>query len=371
MSSTQFEKLTADQEALVPVIRDNWKAILLSTQRLNRQQAEEAVKTAYALIGMEEPEILFFDSPYGAFRELKNQTWNHLGTNLAFQLWSQIAAKLKIQLDSQLKSKLLINELDNQLKNQLWQQVGRQLYSQLWTQLHNQMLSRSQYRHISPPRYMQHLGENIRPLQPTDNCITTSFAACHCSWYDFCISILNLDHNQRQWKVLQALVKYCDWIFPYERVCFVCDRPIKISLDSQNRLHEEREPAIQFDDGYSLYAYQGVILPEEYGVFSPQKWQAKWILEERNVEVRRVLIKGIGYARICQELQAKKLDYWNEYTLLRIDKADIEPIYLLKMTCPSTGRIHVLRTPSNMKSAREAICWVNWGVAPEDFAVQT
>jgi hypothetical protein len=36
-----------------------------------------------------------------------------------------------------------------------------------------------------------------------------------------------------------------------------------------------------------------------------------------------VLIQGIGYARICQELQAVELDTWAEYTLLKI-AADVD-----------------------------------------------
>ena len=61
-----------------------------------------------------------------------------------------------------------------------------------------------------------------------------------------------------------------------------------------------------------------------------------------------------------------------EYTLLKIDNdVDEEAIYLSKMTCPSTGFIHALRVPPNMNSAREAIRWVNWGIDPEEFAVQS
>ncbi|MEA5503197.1 hypothetical protein VB735_08765 [Halotia wernerae UHCC 0503] len=92
----------------------------------------------------------------------------------------------------------------------------------------------------------------------------------------------------------------------------------------------------------------------------------------KNAELRRILIQGIGYARICQELKAIELNNWHEYTLLKIDaEVDEESIYLFKMTCPSTKFIHVLRVPPEMKSAREAIRWVNWGIDPEDFAVQT
>lgn len=71
-------------------------------------------------------------------------------------------------------------------------------------------------------------------------------------------------------------------------------------------------------------------------------------------------------------MQATQLDNWQEYTLLKIDNdVDVESIYLLKMTCPSTGYIHALRVPPDINSAREAICWVNWGTDPEEFCVQT
>ncbi|MEG4023441.1 hypothetical protein QT996_11640 [Microcoleus sp. S13C4] len=49
----------------------------------------------------------------------------------------------------------------------------------------------------------------------------------------------------------------------------------------------------------------------------------------------------------------------------------LEPIYLLKMTCPSTGHLHALRVPPKVRSAKEAISWVNWGIDPEEFQVQT
>lgn len=85
-----------------------------------------------------------------------------------------------------------------------------------------------------------------------------------------------------------------------------------------------------------------------------------------------MLIQGIGYDRICMELQASPLDSWQEYALLRIDAdVDVEPIFLLKMTCPSTGYIHALGVSPDVRSAREGIRWVNWGIDPEEFSVQS
>ncbi|MFB2923518.1 diguanylate cyclase domain-containing protein [Aerosakkonema funiforme] len=151
--------------------------------------------------------------------------------------------------------------------------------------------------------------------------------------------------------------------------------PIELSVDPENSLHIFRKSALQRPDEQScsdFYFYDGVVLPEKYGIVPLQNWKTEWILEEKNAEVRRVLVKAIGYERICQELQTTEIDNWQKYTLLKIEN-DVkeEPIYLIKMTCPSTGFIHFLRVPPHMRSAREAIRWVNWGIDPEEFAVQT
>jgi hypothetical protein len=50
---------------------------------------------------------------------------------------------------------------------------------------------------------------------------------------------------------------------------------------------------------------------------------------------------------------------------------DREPMVLLKMTCPSTGHIHILRVPPEMTSAEAAITWVNHGIHADEFAIQT
>ncbi|MGB8703251.1 MAG: DUF6745 domain-containing protein [Thermosynechococcaceae cyanobacterium] len=194
----------------------------------------------------------------------------------------------------------------------------------------------------------------------------------HPVFLDFCFSVLNCHHNTHQWQALRSLTTHCGLVLTFENACWVFDRPIYLSVDAEERLHAEGRSALQFGDGQGMYAYQGVILPEKYGRLHPHQWQAQWLLEEDNAELRRTLIQGIGYARICQELAAKELDSWREYTLLEIvQNIDIEPIHLLKMTCPSTGYIHVSRIPPDIDSAREAVRWINWGVDPEEFAVET
>ncbi len=115
----------------------------------------------------------------------------------------------------------------------------------------------------------------------------------------------------------------------------------------------------------------GVNLPRRYWTHS-EEWKAEWLITEKNAEIRRMLLQRLGYDRIIEELGAIEIDRYREYTLLKIDAdVDVEPIHLLKMTCPSTAHIHVLRVPPDLDSAREAICWINWYIDPEDFAMET
>ena len=66
MSQTKLKKLMPEQEALIPVYQEKWRAIALSTGPINRSQAAETIKAAYALIGKKAPEVVFCDRPYEA-----------------------------------------------------------------------------------------------------------------------------------------------------------------------------------------------------------------------------------------------------------------------------------------------------------------
>lgn len=361
---SKIEKLTLEQEALIPVYREKWRAIALSTEPIDRQKAKEAVFAAYAAIGKPEPKVLFCDSPQAVPKILTSLLKRQLG---------KFEWLLKTYSDSQLLEQQW-KELGGSLRDQLVQ-----MYSQLRKQLVEQLHWQLQMRLAAPLReqsYEQQLWEQLQLHeqlgQQLQDCISPESWTGECNWFDFCTSVLNCAHAQNKWLAFKSLVEQCGWILPYEKICVVCDRPIQLSFDNEARLHAEGEPAIQFADGFSVYAYQGVQLPERYGKIHPLQWRSQWLLEEYNAELRRVLIQGIGYERICQELEATELNSWAEYTLLKIDvDVDEEPILLLKMTCPSTGFIHVSRVPPDFESAKEAIRWVNWEIAPEEFAIQT
>jgi hypothetical protein len=112
-------------------------------------------------------------------------------------------------------------------------------------------------------------------------------------------------------------------------------------------------------------------VPKKYGSIKSELWKSEWLLEEKNAELRRVLIQGIGYGKIARDLKAKTLDSWKEYELIEIPGVDVEPIRMVKMICPSTGLLHAHRVKPSCTTARQAIAWVNHGIDKEEFEVET
>ena len=340
------------------------KRLTLSTTPIDGQKATEAIKVAYAAIGLEEPSVIICSSPRDAYLQIFNRLKgdhsqncsdeysNRLGKNLEQEWMSPVEEFASPGVwEYELSCMTIDPEADSTLSSLINELVDSYVRSEqtMWNVFLNNLLS------LKFPDTPTALFKEIY--------LTQLYISSLC---------LNLSQKAQEiFRCQKLLFEHCGFIFPFEKICFVCDRPRHLRFDSQNRLHAEGEPAIEFADGWNFYYYHGVRLPEQYGQLHPNQWQSQWLLTEENAEVRRVLIQGIGYDRICQELQPKQLDSWQEYALLQIDHADVEPICLLKMTCPSTGFIHALRVPPNLASAREAIGWVNWDIDPEEFSVQT
>ena len=341
------------------------KYLTLSTTPIDAQKATETVKKIYAAIGREAPQVIVCSSPQVASIKLPKQ--------LKISWISQLQ-KWEIGVENIVRRNRFLDELfqwaDLGCSGQVWRDALG--YETRLEQAADNILD-SEFQDLVE-NYRESLGGDImaepyylRPVTPTD-----MVEEIH--WTEFLIAKFGITLDQKAQELFgckQQLFEDCGWIFPFEKICLVCDRPLHLRFDAENRLHAEGEPAIAFADGYSLYFHHGVKLPEKYGKVHSDLWQAEWLLSESNAELRRVLIETMGYDRICQQLQAVELDSWQEYTLLKIDKADVEPIYLLKMTCPSTGFIHALRVPPDMRAAKDAIRWVNWDIDPEEFSVQT
>ncbi len=107
--------------------------------------------------------------------------------------------------------------------------------------------------------------------------------------------------------------------------------------------------------------WRGVLVDERIA-FRPETITADEVLGESNVERRRVMLERMGVGRFLEEVEAETLDTDMDAgglrRLLRVDMRQDEPLVVLVVRCPSTGREYILRVPPTITTARHAAAWI-------------
>ena len=145
----------------------------------------------------------------------------------------------------------------------------------------------------------------------------------------------------------------------YENVAFVCIRPCRVVRNANDDLHCVDGMAIAWRDGYGEYYLNGVSVEESIVMTPSNKLDSKLVLTEKNVEVRREIVRKIGVERICKELGAVVLDKQGTYELLNLNLGEKMMRPYLKMTNPSIGTFHIEGVHPNCKTVKEALEWRN------------
>jgi len=261
MTMTQkIDQLTPEQQALIPVYREKWRRIVRSTERIDQEKATEAIREIYAFCRKKEPKILFFDSPHAALELVLSKIgisfWsNEIGRPLSEKIQAGTKTTVERQTRTELDAKFG-EDFRNTLREAF--NVWYPLEGLLGGISHTSIIQRD----LDQPGTLKYKFFNDKFC----NYLSSEEQAYTISFYDFCISVLNCNYcPESLWSVFQTIAESLYWIFPYENICFTCDRPRILLFDVENRLHAEGEPAIQFVDGYSLFSYQGVTLPRKTG----------------------------------------------------------------------------------------------------------
>jgi hypothetical protein len=265
---SQVQELTAQQEALIDEYKRKWQLIVLSTNPIDRNKATQAIKAIYKQVkSLEYFDMYFFDSPLGvanlSFLEKIYPTENWGNSRKHNNLIRRVEDRLirrsipnDFFRDVILK---LIEIIAKQIDIQLWHHVDKKLrfYSPLWSilgYLYDAEKSSLIWKSAKPNNQMklEHLWRFL-----ANGLETPDRKASVCCLFDFCISELQCVPDENLWNILKEFVTECGWTFFFQDFCFVCDRPIKILLNEQNQPHSEIESAIQFSDGFSIFAKNG------------------------------------------------------------------------------------------------------------------
>lgn len=275
-----IENLTEEQLALIPQFYDKWLKIGLSTETANRPVAEKAVAKVYKDQGFKAPKVvLWADSPLGGARlaallaRPKNAIKNPSG--------AKIRAMVEISDDNPEPTQKEINE---QLT---WGKLGFGNQDAHW------------------------LG-----------------------YYDY-FRTIGVENLEKAAGLIELGTESC-WWWSYEYAAVLTDKPERLVIDEEGRLHSHDGMAIRFRDGFGMYAHHGIEVTEQI-IMAPESLATEQIFGEPNAEVRRCMIEVLGYERLVAKATPKVLhadtdELGKRRQLLRFDLVDDEPVTIIRLT---------------------------------------
>ncbi len=183
------------------------------------------------------------------------------------------------------------------------------------------------------------------------------YARLHCGWEPPARACAFL----RAW---ETTVKETSWVFLAEDCAVACEQATEFNIvknGDQVVLHGDGVPAIGYSDGFRLWRLNGVEVPEHIAVTPGPELDAKLVLEERNAEVRREIVRKMGASLVCERLGAEVIDKSDDgvYELVLLNMGDGRQRPYLKMLNPSIGVWHVEGVGPEVKTVREALKWRN------------
>lgn len=290
-------KLTPEQEASIPAYRDEWIKLGESTEQSDVAVMRQSVNDLYDVLGLPRVPVLVMDSPMGcvvASNVLRSvpasdNIWANIGANI----WDNIRVN-----------------------------IGANIGDNIWA----------------------NIGDNIDDFSFEYSVSEGNHSIAYTAYANFFETIGHIYPPDLKNK-LNVLTNYhstCGWLYGFESVAFVSNRPTVLNRDENGRLHCETGHAIEYADGYGFCAWHGVQIPTEW-VLNKTTIEPSVILKTENVEQRAAGAALLGWPRMLSALNAKiihdsgspDMGQLIELTLPGLPK----PGRFLKAHCPRNGII--------------------------------
>ena len=304
-----ISSLTPEQESRIPLYRDKWRSMMVSTEPMDRPRARGALQAAYLLAGKAEPEFVIVNGPQQLqeFRERQSSVRSMLqryGKPVTFS-HTQLSRELTSQFTPALLQRIITQLVTTELAQLLYQLYYLSthplsgLFGEAWQERQDEW--RSQLRNLPLGELLVQLGNGIQEnlasswqefnhniWQPlTEQTFMEPVVQKLNKWnyalqqigqvfsqywsqgsyyflinsgilIDFCSSILDFsDADLRTWTTLRSVIRSCGIVVPWENLCLIVERPTTILLDAEGNLHGDEQPAITFADGSRFYAHHG------------------------------------------------------------------------------------------------------------------
>jgi hypothetical protein len=370
-----IKSLTPEQESRLVEWRDMWLEHGLSTQRADREGAEEGVIEAYKQASSPPPKyFIWLSSPYAGvlcsfllpiiYPELKERVINFDGE---VDVWP---------VDDRDVWAIKFEGVPNEVKPQILEQVWESLVRQVALGVSSETPMDYARAYATASQLSIPLRENIfKGVNPND--ISSQVYKCGyglhdsgwISFYDFFDKVVGIEECKKLLG-LNKIARSAGWWWPFEEICIITDRPLDLFRDDQHRLHSLNSPALVYLDGWAVYGFHGMRATEKI-ILHPELITVPEVHAEENIEMRRLMVERMTYEKYLVESNAKKLNESKYGKLYKIEYDDDEPLVVVHLdnTTPDedgSRRKYFLRVPPEVKTAKEAVAW-SFGKEENDY----
>jgi hypothetical protein len=390
----KINKLTDEQIARFSEFVERWKKIGLSTERADRPKAEQAAKEAYKEANLTPPELIVWcDSPLSlpivdsvlktgrdsveasvgdsVQDSVEASVWASVQDSVWVSVWNSVRDSVQASVRDSVKVSVWNSvqaSVQDSVEASVWASVQDSVWASVWNSVRDSVWAS--------------VWDSVRDSVKVSvwNSVKVSVGdsvygqheAGWLSFYSYFLEACNLEACKR----LLPLMKYAEssgWWIPRKGVILLSERPIRCGVNERGLLHNNTgKMAIEYPDGFGVYAVNGVRLPEKYGSIKSNDWKPEWILEEQNQEIKRLFLETIPKEKVESVLNLHTLDtFKTEYSTYELVEAKNNPYpspyKALRMSCPTTGKPYLIRVEPEIKSAETAVVRLNKGIHPTEF----
>jgi hypothetical protein len=355
MSKRVITELTPEQVARMAEYRDRWIQIGLSTEPACREKAEKAICAIYQSGGLRPPrKIVWCGSPLSQ------------GLTRAVMLNNSVRASVRASVGASVRDNVR-DRVWNSARDNVWGSVRDNVRDSVWNNVWASVrasVGASAWNSVWDKAWASAraiVGDGIRD-SVQDSFLASGYGPHDASWLAF------YEYFRQECRLIAQTEKmvghfdqarYAGWYLPHRHICWVSERHNILVRDNRGRLHSESGPSVMYPDGWKIYAWHGVRVPESI-IENRAKITVAQIIGESNTEIRRVMRNLYGNDRFMINAGAKEVDRCDKHgaALLAIHlPGDPVEIRMMRLTCPSTGDVYFERVPPDVRSAIDGLSW--------------
>ncbi|GEM_PF-924645 len=352
-------KLTISQISQLKAYVEKWQNMQILTQSADRYATEYSVWVAYANAGLPPPQkIVWLQSPYEMLESIKKVLSN----------------------DPKLFKKLAGKNVTSKIERSIFQEFNDVMQTSLDSKIHNvlKMIFRLVTRDSTYLTTVDHIDRSLertfrRYIRQSGKRVYIPFPSNTQRLYQplywhYARHELGLLEETKNLANLHAIPKNVDYWLSFENICFLSEQPEYISLDEHGRLHSENRAALSYADGWEIYVWHGVLVPE-YVIMYPEDITPNRIIEERNREVARIMLERYGQDNFIRNggFTIQQSDDYGDLYRIEFKNHRDEPIVAVHVKDPSTDREYFLYVPPHIRTAHEGVAWTFGYDNPSDY----